>query len=457
MLSRFTRSLFAAAAAALSLWIAAPPASAKSPDKTPATSANDAAKKGGDSKAKKDTAKKDDADKGKKTDAKDAKKTDAKDAKDAKKTDAKASKKDDAKDAKGAKKSDAKDAKDAKKTDAKASKKDDAKDAKDDAKKSKLAKKDDAKDAKDAIDVKGTASVGAPNKGRLQGGVKLKSSRSLKVREHAQAWALPALAKLLQRAAGKVAKHHPRSVMLVGDLSQKSGGALTGHNSHQSGRDADVAFYVANSKGQPAAMRRFIAFDGAGKSAQVAWAQFDDARNWTLVESLLTDKDTTVRYIFVSNPLRARMLAYAKKEKVAKDLLARAETTLMSPRDADVHDDHFHVRIACPETMKGSCIEESGARPGSAPAAHAKAADAKGADAKGADTKGADAKGADAKGADAKAHDAPKAAPAADAKAAPAADAKAAPAADAKAAPAADAKAAPAADAKAAEPAKPSP
>ena len=398
MLSRFTRSLFAAAA--LSLWIAAPPASAKSPDKAAAASVNDAAKKAGDTKAKKDTAKKDDADKGKKADAKDAKKSDAKDAKDAKK---------------GV---------------AKASKKDDAKDAKDDAKKGKLAKKD---DAKDAVDVKGTASIGAPNKGRLQGGVKLKSSRSLKVREHAQAWALPALAKLLQRAAGKVAKHHPRSVMLVGDLSQKSGGALTGHNSHQSGRDADVAFYVANSKGQPAAMKRFIAFDGTGKSAQVTWAQFDDARNWSLVEALLTDKDTTVRYIFVSNPLRARMLAYAKKEKVAKDLLARAETTLMSPRDADVHDDHFHVRIACPDTMKGFCIEESGARPGSAPAspaAPAKSADAKNTDAKSADAK-ADTQATDAKGADAKSAEAPKAAPAADVKAAPA-DAKPAHAADAK-------------------------
>jgi penicillin-insensitive murein endopeptidase len=401
MLSRFTRSLFTATAAALSLWLAAPAVSAAKPEKAAAASAKEAAKKAGDSKAKKDSSKKEDADKGKKDDAKDAKKAGSK-----------ASKKDDA-DAKD----DAKDPKKgklAKKDDADKGKKDDAKDAKKAG--SKASKKDDAKDAKDAVDVKGVASIGAPNKGRLQGAVKLKSSRSLKVREHAQAWALPTMAKLLQRAAGKVAKHHARSVMLVGDLSQKSGGALTGHNSHQSGRDADVGFYISNSKGQPAAMKRFVAFDGTGKSAQVAWAQFDDARNWTLVEALLTDKDAVVRYIFVSNPLRARVLAYAKKEKVAKDLLARAETVLMSPRDADVHDDHFHVRIACPDTMKGFCIEESGARYGSAPsAAPAPKADAKTADAK-ADTK-ADAKPADTKADAAKSDDAPKAAPAPAAKA----------------------------------------
>ncbi len=420
MLPRFTRSLFAATAAALSLWLAAPTASAATPPKAPAA-AKDAAKKPGGDKAKKDSAKKDDADK--------AKKDDAATAKDAKKAGAKASKKDDAKDAKD----DAKDAKDAKKGklakkgDADKAKKDDAATAKD-AKKAgaKGSKKDDAD--KDAVAVKGTASIGAPNKGRLQGAVKLKSSRSLKVREHANAWALPALAKLLQRAAGKVAKHHARSVMLVGDLSQKNGGALTGHNSHQSGRDADVGFYISNSKGQSTAVKHFIAFDGAGKSTQVAWAQFDDARNWALVEALVTDKDTTVRYIFVSNPLRARMIAYAKKEKVAKDILTRAEMVLMSPRDADVHDDHFHVRITCPDTMKSICIEESGARPGSAPVA---VAAAKGADAKAdtkADTKAdatADVK-VDTKTDDTKADDAPKAAAAPAPAPAPAPVAKAA-------------------------------
>jgi penicillin-insensitive murein DD-endopeptidase len=250
----------------------------------------------------------------------------------------------------------------AKKDSAKKAKKDDAK-KKDDVKKddAKKAKKDDVKkdDARKAdAAVKGPASIGAPNSGRLKGAIKLHSSRSLKLREKANAWGLPALVKLLQRAAGKVAKHHAKSVMLVGDLSQKAGGALTGHNSHQTGRDADVGFYIANSKGKAAVLKHFVAFDGAGKSTQVAWAQFDDARNWALVEALLTDKDTAVRYIFVSTPLRARVLAYAAKKKVAKDLYARAESVLLSPRDADVHDDHFHVRIVCPEAMKGTCIEE---------------------------------------------------------------------------------------------------
>jgi penicillin-insensitive murein endopeptidase len=327
MLPRLSRSLFAAATSALLLLA---PLAAHAAHGKAAAAASDGAKKDGDS-----------AKKG-------AKKGDAKDTKDAKKDDAK---QDDA--------SDGKKSKHAKKDDPK----------------SKAGKKDDAKHD----DVKGPASIGAPNKGHLAGAVKLHSSRSLKVREHANAWGLPQLVKLLQRSAGKVAKHHAKSVMLVGDLSQKGGGALTGHNSHQTGRDADVGFYIMNSKGQAAAMKHFVAFDGSGKSSQVSWAQFDDARNWTLIEALLNDKDTAVRYIFVSNPLRARLLAFAAKKKVAKDLYTKAETVLLSPHDADVHDDHFHVRIACPDSMKTVCIEESLGHPppsASAPAATAAPASA---------------------------------------------------------------------------------
>ena len=379
MLSRSFRALAAATAAALLLAVTPTAAVAASPVKDPAADVKDTSakkKEAGDKASKKDAAdkaskkdaaaaKKDAADKASKKDAADkgdkASKKDAADKASKKDVADKAAKKD------VADKASKKDAADkAAKKDAadKAAKKDVADKAD---KKAKVAKKIEPADAK-KDDGKGPASIGAPNKGRLVGAVKLHASRALKIKERAQAWALPELVKLLQRAAGKVAKKHPRSVMLVGDLSAKRGGAMTGHNSHQTGRDADVGFYIANSKGKPAAMKRFVAFDGAGKSAQVTWAQFDDARNWALVEALLTDKDSPARYIFVSVPLRTRLLAYAAKQNVSKDLRAKAATAMMSPRDADVHDDHFHVRIGCPESMKATCAEESLARPGTAPA-----------------------------------------------------------------------------------------
>ncbi|MFT3773704.1 MAG: penicillin-insensitive murein endopeptidase [Minicystis sp.] len=230
-----------------------------------------------------------------------------------------------------------------------------------------------AKKAKGSEKSKGkqkARSIGAPNHGRLEGAALLKQNKTLKQREGSHSWALPQMVGLLHRSANAVARKHKGSVMFVGDLSGKTGGHLDRHGSHQTGRDADVGFYVVNSKGKSIPVKRFIAFDDAGNARDVPGARFDEARNWALVEAFLKDKDANVRYLFVTNGLRARLLAHAAKKHVSKELIERAASVMMSPPDADLHDDHFHVRIACPESMRDVCIEESTAREkGDAPAA----------------------------------------------------------------------------------------
>ncbi|MGK3998989.1 penicillin-insensitive murein endopeptidase [Sorangium sp. So ce1024] len=206
-------------------------------------------------------------------------------------------------------------------------------------------------------------SKGAPNRGRLTGAVRLRSSRHVKVREGARAWGLPVLVNALRRAAFQVAKKHGDSALLVGDLSARTGGALDGHNSHQTGRDADVGFYVVSSKGRTLRTDRFVAFDDKGNAIGLPGARFDDKRNWALVEALLQDRQVEVRYLFVTDALKARLLAYAAKKRVPAELRARAAAAMMSPRGADPHNDHFHIRIACPASMRGACVEESVPRP----------------------------------------------------------------------------------------------
>ncbi|WP_437796356.1 penicillin-insensitive murein endopeptidase [Sorangium sp. So ce693] len=236
------------------------------------------------------------------------------------------------------------------------------------ASKKRAAKRDDASRAErdgtaaDA-DERKPLSKGAPNRGRLTGAVRLRSSRHLKAREGARTWGLPVLVKTLRRAAFQVAKKHGDSALLVGDLSARTGGALDGHNSHQTGRDADVGFYVVNSKGKTLRMDRFVAFDDEGNAIGLPGARFDDARNWALVQALLEDRQAGVKYLFVTDALRARLLAHAAKKRVPADLRARAAAAMMSPRDADLHNDHFHIRVMCPPSMRGACIEESLARP----------------------------------------------------------------------------------------------
>jgi hypothetical protein len=75
--------------------------------------------------------------------------------------------------------------------------------------------------------------------------------------------------------------------------------------------------------------------------------RFDTARNWALVEALLRNPEVEIQWIFVVDHLKKRMLAHAREAGADKDLISRARTVLMQPRDSSPHADHFHIRIYC--------------------------------------------------------------------------------------------------------------
>ncbi len=205
-------------------------------------------------------------------------------------------------------------------------------------------------------------SIGSPNEGHLEGGVHLDTTKpyfrvvpmytSGDVR-----WGLPTLMSLLDRAARTVYKRYPGSALDVGDISQKGGGDVSRHHSHESGRDADIGFYAVDAKGKQLHHHGFIKFDAALESPTVPGARFDLPRNWLLVEQMLTDPTARVSHIFIAEPLRQKLLGYARSRGVSRALLNRAQIVLMQPTASLPHDDHFHVRISCPATMHGSCIE----------------------------------------------------------------------------------------------------
>lgn len=205
------------------------------------------------------------------------------------------------------------------------------------------------------------SSVGAPNEGKLVGGVKLDtSSGAVRVVPAYQRgdtrWGIPALIHMLERSAKKVAKKHPGAVLGVGDISRKNGGDIFLHRSHESGRDADLAFYVVDQRGKDLKPDTFVAFQGSIESSSMPGARFDVAKNWALVQAMLEDPGARVSHIFVADPLRRMLLAYAKP-RVLPALYNRAAAVMMQPSNALPHDNHFHVRISCPAAMKKSCVE----------------------------------------------------------------------------------------------------
>lgn len=202
-------------------------------------------------------------------------------------------------------------------------------------------------------------SVGAPNDGWQVRPIALKPRKYLAVKKGSErrVYGHPALVKMLYRTSRDLARSVPGSVMLVGDLSSEAGGPLSGHHSHQSGRDADVAFYAKDAKGKPVRLDRLVAFGGDGKAKNGSGLVFDDYRNWLLVQSWLRDHRAGISFIFISRPLRKRLLDYAAGHPSFKRYAKQAAALMREPARAEAHDDHFHVRISCPKRQDEICRE----------------------------------------------------------------------------------------------------
>lgn len=208
--------------------------------------------------------------------------------------------------------------------------------------------------------VAGSVSKGFPNGGTLVGGRRWSNTKWARQRTgRAGSWGIPQMIQLLQSSAHKVAQRFPRSVLMIGDISAKNGGPLPGHNSHQSGRDADVGFYMHDASKRPVVSDAFLAFDAQGNAVGDKRLHFDDARNWELVATWLGDGRVEVRGIFIAGWLKARLLKRAEEVHAPKTLIERAQMVMMQPPNAEPHHDHFHLRIACPPSQKGVCFDDS--------------------------------------------------------------------------------------------------
>jgi penicillin-insensitive murein DD-endopeptidase len=182
------------------------------------------------------------------------------------------------------------------------------------------------------------------------------------------------LVDALVRTGRRMAREHAGTRVQYGDISPRGGGGSARHRSHQNGRDVDIFLLGADEKGRPLgsidAMVPFGA-DGRSKSwrdgdgnARVAWGRrFDDARNWSMVRSLLTDPGVEVQWIFLHDALIKRLLAFATEKNEDPELVARAAAVLSQPARALPHDDHMHLRVYCdPADVPFGCVDRGPVR-----------------------------------------------------------------------------------------------
>jgi penicillin-insensitive murein endopeptidase len=179
-------------------------------------------------------------------------------------------------------------------------------------------------------------------------------------------WGLEPLVAMIERAARAVRRRFPDAILSVGHLSRPGGGDIDRHRSHESGRDADIGFFVRGASGKQLLPSRFVAFRGDGAAVDWPGATFDDAKNWALVSAMVSDPEAHVTHLFIAAPLRARLLTYAERMGAASAVRVRAAETMQQPRGVLPHDDHLHVRIGCPAHMSG-CVENPPVHPSRRP------------------------------------------------------------------------------------------
>ena len=203
-----------------------------------------------------------------------------------------------------------------------------------------------------------SVSVGYPNRGLLRFGMRINDDRALKVKVGSQdsRHATGELIRLIERAAHEVAFRYPRAELTVGDLSRPGGGRFRPHVSHQSGRDVDLGFYLLDRRATPVNAHVFVRLNNQAMGKQ--WGslyKFDAARNWALIESLLSHPTTDVQHIFVSNAIKRRLLNQAIKERANPEVLMRARRVITQPRHGAPHRSHFHVRVYCADDDRPMC------------------------------------------------------------------------------------------------------
>ncbi len=195
-----------------------------------------------------------------------------------------------------------------------------------------------------------SVSIGDTTHGRLVNGRSLEESDSLKIlpkqKERDLRYGTSELVKLLD-AAGRTLFEKTKTPLWVGNLGRLEGGDIEWSVSHNAGRDADVAFcYQDPVTKRPIDPPDLVAIGKNGLSADNRFA-FDTARTWLVVRSMLELEGVSLQYLFISDPLKKKLLEHARSIGEPAKLIERANEIVRQPGGAAAHDDHLHVRVYC--------------------------------------------------------------------------------------------------------------
>lgn len=196
-------------------------------------------------------------------------------------------------------------------------------------------------------------SVGKPSHGYLIAGAKLPDHGEGFTTRDVWRWrdnryGTDELIDLVVGVARRMHRRVPDVAIVVADLSGRGGGGGRAfHRSHQSGRDADLLYYMRDAAGQPMEPDAMHVFDPWARARDGSGITIDVPRTWLLVKDIVTAPEAAVQYIFMYEPIARRLIEHAEQIGEPEAIIARARRTLRQPGDSARHDDHLHVRVYC--------------------------------------------------------------------------------------------------------------
>lgn len=156
---------------------------------------------------------------------------------------------------------------------------------------------------------------------------------------------------------GSESMDHGIGVLLIGDMSQPRGGPMpTGHASHQVGLDVDIWFML-----DPRAQARPLTAEEREKISSIS---FVDMNAGTLNENLWSPKQAEMLKLASEIPNVERIFVNPSiKKHLCETLPPEEHGWLHKLRPWYGHNDHFHVRLACPASST-RCRHQEAVAPG---------------------------------------------------------------------------------------------
>lgn len=189
-------------------------------------------------------------------------------------------------------------------------------------------------------------SIGAPWSGRLQAPARLKGGDGYVIRRPQRSYGTRTTVELVKDAVSNTLEAFPKvHVLAIGDISAESGGFITEHHSHQSGRDADIGLFY---KKKPAAYpRSFVRATADNLDAAATWKLI-----WELAKT--STQDGGAQIIFLDYNVQGIVYRWAKEHDVSEKRLSRVFQYPFGRGSANGvvrhfpnHDNHLHVRFKC--------------------------------------------------------------------------------------------------------------